>query len=321
MDGATSGIKAGTWYLTPTAFGSDGRLDLASQRRLVESAISWGVDGLTVMGVMSEPGTLTDEERAAVLGAIFEAASGRVPIVVGCSAAGAALVAVRAVQAARLGAAAIMVAAPPLLSNIDLLPKFFAAAAAQAGLPIVIQDEPAATGVTLPVSVLSDCLAAAGAHCAKIEDPPTPAKIGRLLEAHPDLTVFGGLGGVAALLEMRRGAAGTMTGFAFPEVLRAVRLGLEAGDWAGAAAIFDRFLPLIVFESQVGVGLAIRKEVLRRRGVLEAGLTRGPVRSIDATTANELDDVLARVGLRPSGAPLDLGNELEPASAAPEGRP
>ena len=314
MDAATSGIRAGTWYLTPTAFGADGRVDLASQRRLVEALVSWGVDGLTVMGVMSEPGTLTDEERAAVLEAIFDAAAGRVPIVVGCSAPGADLVAVRARQAARLGATGIMVAAPPLLRNIDLLPGFFAAAAAEAELPVVIQDEPAATGVTMPVSVLNDCLAASGARCAKVEDPPTPAKIGRLLEADPDLTVFGGLGGVAALHEMRRGAAGTMTGFAVPEVMRAVRLSLEDGGSDQAAAIFDRFLPLIVFESQVGVGLAIRKEVLRRRGVIASGLTRGPVRSIDASTANELDDVLARVGWRPSAAPLDLPGVGDPVA-------
>ena len=118
--------------------------------------------------------------------------------------------------------------------------------------------------------------------------------------------LFGGLGGVAALNEMGRGAAGTMTGFAFPEVMRAVRLGLEDGRAAHAAEVFDRFLPLITFEAQAQVGLLIRKEVLRRRGAIRHSHTRGLISHIDPATSGELDDVLARVGVRPSCEPLAL---------------
>ena len=64
----------GTWYIVPTPFDGDGGLDLASLGRLVEAAIAWGVDGLTVMGVMAEPGALTPDERAAALRAVFDAA-------------------------------------------------------------------------------------------------------------------------------------------------------------------------------------------------------------------------------------------------------
>ena len=113
-----------------------------------------------------------------------------------------------------------------------------------------MQDEPAASGVNLPVSVLLAALDACNSTVVKLEDPPTPPKIARLLAARPDLTVFGGLGGVSAHSEMLRGAAGTMTGFAFPEILRAIRLAFEADDRAAAAAIFDRFLPYIAFEGQ-----------------------------------------------------------------------
>jgi hypothetical protein len=126
---ASSAVRPGTWYLVPTTFDADGAVDFVSQKRLVDAAIAWGVDGLTVMGVMSEPGTLTDPERHQILRAIFDAAAGRVPIVVGCSAAGPALVAERVCQARDLGAVAAMVAAPPLLRNVDLLPRFFKAAA------------------------------------------------------------------------------------------------------------------------------------------------------------------------------------------------
>ena len=171
---------------------------------------------------------------------------------------------------------------------------------------MIVQDEPAATGVTMPVSALLAALDACGADTVKLEDPPTPPKITKLLDRRPGLTVFGGLGGVSAYSELRRGAAGTMTGFAFPEILRAIRLAAEAGDWAGAARINDAYLPCIAFEGQLKVGLGIRKEVLRRRGVLTTARTRALSPRPDQATLDDLDDVLARVGLVPAPEALAL---------------
>jgi 4-hydroxy-tetrahydrodipicolinate synthase len=300
---ATSAGLRGTWYILPTPFAEDGSLDTTSLGRLVDAAIGWGVDGLTAMGVMGEPAALTADERATALRTVRDVAQGRVPVAVGCSGAGPTSVRTLIGQARELRAAAAMVAAPPLLRNIDLLPAFYADAA-RAGLPLIIQDEPAATGVVIPTSTLLACVEASGAGVVKLEDPPTPPKISRLLAARPDLAVFGGLGGVSALYELRRGACGTMTGFAFPEILRQVRVSLEDGDRAGAARWFDRYLPLIQFESQPVVGLAIRKEVLRRRGVLASSRTRGLTPVIDAATAAELDEILERVGIKPDPGPF-----------------
>ena len=289
---------SGTWYILPTPFAEDGALDHASLRRLVEAAIDWGVDGLAAMGVMAEPTTLTAEERETALRTIFDAAAGRAPVIVGCSSTSQGQSSLLIARARELGAMAAMVAAPPLLRNVDLLPGFFAGLA-KAGLPVVIQDEPAATGVLVPVSVLVDCAEASGSNTVKLEDPPTPPKIARLLERRPGLSVFGGLGGVAALSELRRGACGTMTGFAYPEILRAVRVALTAGQDRAAAILFDRYLPLIQFEAQPVIGLAVRKEVLRRRGAIASNLTRGLVPRLDRATAAELTDVLDRLGMVP----------------------
>ncbi len=134
----------------------------------------------------------------------------------------------------------------------------------------------------------------------KIEDPPTPPKIGRLLAGDPELDVFGGLGGVSALGELRRGACGTMTGFAYPEILRAdPRTQSRRPACAPRRLLFDRYLPLIQFEAQQVVGLAIRKEVLRRRGVFATHRTRGLAPTLDPTTLEELDDLLDRLGIAP----------------------
>ena len=97
-----------------------------------------------------------------------------------------------------------------------------------------------------------------------------------------------------------------MTGFAFPEILAAIRRSVEAKDVDAAARTFDRYLPLIQFEAQPVVGLAIRKELLRRRGVIATGRTRGLVPAIDHTTAEELDDLLARLGVEPGPERMEV---------------
>jgi 4-hydroxy-tetrahydrodipicolinate synthase len=80
--------------------------------------------------------------------------------------------------------------------------------------------------------------------------------------------------------------------------------GVERGVLLAAGHLFDRYLPLIQFESQPIIGLGIRKEVLRRRGALATGRTRGLAPTIDLATAAELDDILARLGIVPDIAPF-----------------
>ena len=295
---------AGTWYVLPTTFAPDGALDLSSQRALTQAVLEWGANGLTVLGVMGEASTLTTDERAAVIRAVAAAAPG-VPLAVGASSSARHTTVALGRQAADCGASAIMVSAPPLLRNADLLPAFFAGVASQCDLPVIVQDEPGATGTLIPVSVLAECLTAARSPVVKLEDPPTAPKISALLRRTPDASVFGGLGGAAAYFELSRGAVGTMTGFSYPEVLRQIRLRLAAKDAAAAYALFARYLPLITFEAQPGVGLGIRKELLRRRGVIAAATAR----IADAPAARliaELDEVLDALRIKPSEKPLVL---------------
>ena len=88
------------------------------------------------------------------------------------------------------------------------------------------------------------------------------------------------------------GATGAMTGFAYPEILvRIVKL-FRAGQVDEAAEVFYRSVPLMRFEFQEGIGMAIRKEVLHRRGALTSPATRAPGAALDATTRQALDRVL-----------------------------
>jgi 4-hydroxy-tetrahydrodipicolinate synthase len=136
------------------------------------------------------------------------------------------------------------------------------------------------------------------ARTIKLEDPPTPFKTSRILEQTSglDVRIFGGLGGVFLLEELMAGATGAMTGFAYPEILvRIVKL-FRAGQLDEAAEVFYRSVPLMRFEFQEGIGMAIRKEVLHRRGALASPTTRPPAAALDGTTRLALDRVLKWTG-------------------------
>jgi 4-hydroxy-tetrahydrodipicolinate synthase len=88
--------------------------------------------------------------------------------------------------------------------------------------------------------------------------------------------LFGGLGGVGLLEELAAGSAGAMTGFSHPGVLAAVLRAYREGGFDAARDAFAPWLPLANFEGQLRVGLSIRKEILRRRGVIDSGRVRPP---------------------------------------------
>ena len=141
----------------------------------------------------------------------------------------------------------------------------------------------------------------------KLEDPPSPSKITQLRKlCNGWVQLYGGLGGVYFYEELLRGADGTMTGFAFPEILVGIYNTFRAGQRAEAAALFDRHASLIRYEAQQGVGLAIRKEILRRRGAIRCAGVRSPGSVLDEVTARELDGVLERMGIEAGPASMRL---------------
>jgi 4-hydroxy-tetrahydrodipicolinate synthase len=126
----------------------------------------------------------------------------------------------------------------------------------------------------------------------KSETPRTSVAIAHLVP-RVDVPVFGGLGGVGLLDELAAGSAGAMTGFSHPAALAAVLLAHRDGDFAAARKAWAPWLPLANFEGQLRVGLAIRKEILRRRRVIAYGGVRRPAMSMPETLAPLLDHHLA----------------------------
>jgi 4-hydroxy-tetrahydrodipicolinate synthase len=163
------------------------------------------------------------------------------------------------------------------------------------GTGILVQDYPVVSGVTVSdeqvVAIVSACPFIVG---VKSETPPTSVAIAHLAP-RLDVPVFGGLGGVGLLDELAAGSAGAMTGFSHPAALAAVLRAYRDGGFEAAREVWAPWLPLANFEGQLRVGLAIRKELLRRRGVIACGRVRRPALPLPATLVPLLEKHLATV--------------------------
>lgn len=288
----------GVFTICPTPFDDALRVDADSIRTMVDFLLETGVTGLAILGFLGELHKLSNDERRLVLDTFVKHTNGRVPVWVGVRAHGVAGAIEQAREAQELGASAVF-AAPLDNASDALLFDYYKAVADAVKIPVVIHDFPDSFGTEIRPEVVARLGREGGVHMIKMEEPPVGQKISRIRELVPDadMAIFGGLGGVYFLEELQRGAVGTMTGFAFPEILVAIYERYASGDHAGAAAIFDRYCPLIRYEFQPKIGLALRKYVYQRRGAIKSHARRAPGMRIDPVTAAELEATVARVGL------------------------
>ena len=232
----------GVFSVLPTPFLEDGSLDLESLNNVVELYIGAGVNGLTALGVTSEVARLTESERDTVLRTVIAQVRGRVPVVAGTSAEGQRLCLEYSRAAKSAGAAAVMVSPPRMPKlNSDAVVKHYQALAAAVDVPSVIQDYPPVPATPWSLAPLARIAREVpSARTIKLEDPPTPFKTARILQHAEGMTIhiLGGLGGVFLLEELLAGAAGVMTGFAYPEILVEVMEAFRAGDPGRAAHLF-----------------------------------------------------------------------------------
>ncbi len=294
-------VLQGVFSVLPTPFLDNGDLDMDSMGRVIDLFVAAGVNGVTALGVTGEVARLTDVERQTVLDAVMKHVKGRAAVVVGTTADGLRTCIEYTRNAKAAGASAVMISPPRMAKlNSEAVVRHFAAVADAVDIELVVQDFPPITGFTMEPSLLARIAREIPrARTIKLEDPPTPFKTSRILELTKDIEIriFGGLGGVFLLEELMAGATGAMTGFAYPEILVEIVKAFRAGQIDKAADVFYRAVPLMRFEFQQGIGMAIRKEVLRRRGALASSAIRAPGAKLDAATTAALDRVLAWANL------------------------
>jgi 4-hydroxy-tetrahydrodipicolinate synthase len=287
----------GVFTIMPTPFTATGELDRASLDRLVDFQLECGVYGLAILGFLGEAHKLASAERRGVIETVVARVRGRIPVWVGIRALGTIGAIEQAHEAEALGAQGLFAAPIGGLADAALF-EYYRALAASVRLPVYIHDFPDALGAEIPAELVARCVREGGVAGIKLEEPPVGIKLSRIRElAGAQCRIFGGLGGTYFLEELERGANGTMTGFAFPEILVRIYQAYAAGDHAAAARVFDHYCPLIRYEFQPKVGLALRKHTYMRRGAIASDHIRPPGPRLDPITRGELERTVRRVGL------------------------
>ena len=275
----------GVYIIAVTPFAEDGALDLASTDRLVDAYLETGVTGITILGIMGEATKLTAEESRIFAQRVIHRVAGRVPVVVGASSPGFAPMRELTVCVMDMGAAGVMVAPPSSLRTDDQIYSYFEMVGETLGssVPFVLQDHPVSTGVQMTTSVILRIIKAVpSCVMVKHEDCPGLAKLSAIRassqrgDTRRVSILTGNGGGLFLTEELTRGADGAMTGFAYPEMMVDVCSAHAGGDVARAHDLFDAYLPLARYEQQPGIGLAVRKYIIAKRGMIASAALRKP---------------------------------------------
>ena len=293
---------AGVYVIAATPFHPDGRIDDSSADRLTDFYLSAGASGITALGVMGEAPKLDAQESIGLVRRIVRRAA-KVPVVVGVTSPGFAPMRALARASMEAGAAGVMIAPPNTLRTDDQIVAYYGHAREAIGddVPFAVQDYPLGFSVVMTPQVLGR-IVTENPSCVmlKLEDWPGLEKISavRALERSGrmrQVSILTGNGGIFLDFELERGANGAMTGYAFPDMLtELVRLS-AAGERDRAHDLFDAHLPLMRYEQQPGVGLAVRKYILKQRGVLASDAQRKPAAALSPSGQAEVDYLLARL--------------------------
>ena len=291
----------GVWPVVPTVFTETGDLDLEGQRRVLDCMVAQGSDGLCILANYSEQFLISDEDSETLARTCLEHVAGRLPVIVAASHFSTRIVVGRCLRAAELGAAMVMLM-PPYhgtgLRGTEAQTYEQFARAAEAGLPIMVQDAPL-SGVELSVAFLARLAREiAGVAYFKIETPQAAGKLRALIRAGGDAIEgpFDGEEAITLMADLDAGATGTMPSALLPDLLKPVVDAHREGRREEAAAAYARVLPLINYENRQ-CGLRASKAAMKAGGVIRSDHVRAPLAPLEP-------EVLA--GLLELARPLDL---------------
>ena len=302
IDEQTSGV----YVISITPFAEDGSIDFKSVDSLVEFFLEKGVTGITILGMMGEANKLSANESREFVKHILKRVNGRVPVIAGVTDAGLANLVNLSRFSMDEGCAGVMVAPATGLNTDQKLYDYYAQVIEHLGsnIPLCYQDYPQSTGVSLSVECFNRMISDfPQLVMLKHEDCPGLEKLTKVRDSAEKqglrrVSVLTGNGGLYLPQELHRGADGAMTGFAYPEMLTEV-VSLHANaETEHAEDLYDAYLPLVRYEQQPGYGLAVRKEILRRRGAVTCALSRAPGPVLSRKGHEELDHLTARLDSR-----------------------
>jgi 2-keto-3-deoxy-L-arabinonate dehydratase len=291
---------SGVAPIAPTPFDEHDEVDYAGQARIIDFMLDAGVDAICILANYSEQFSLTDDERERLTTMILDHVAGRVPVIVTTSHYSRKVAAERSRRAQQAGAAMVMLMPPYHGATIrpdesDIV-AFFAGVADAIDVPIMIQDAPV-SGVTLSAAFLARLARDIDlVQYAKVEVPGAAAKLRELVAQAGDALPgpFDGEESITLLPDLDAGATATMPSALQPDLLRAIVQRYHAGDRAGAVALYERSLPLILFENRQ-CGLRACKALLHEGGIIGSERTRPPLPALHPATRAGLVELARRL--------------------------
>lgn len=308
----------GVIAIATTPFDDKNHIDYDSVDRLADYYLESGVSGVTILGVMGEAHKLNIEEQKSLIKRYNEKLKNQVPVIVGVSNPGIDNVELLSKFSMDAGASGVMVSGNNGLKNDDQIKSYFNQVLERTGdIPICLQDYPPTTNVYFSESVINNLIKEhSSIQMFKHEDCPGHNKLTRLIKYREEnikrkYTIFVGNGGLYVPQELRRGADGIMTGFAFIEMLVNLFDLFNNDSKETSEDLFDQYLPLIRHEQQFGIGLALRKLVLQKRGIIKFSKVRAPGPILTKEDTEEINHLLRRLKLKliEKGFPVPDGIE------------
>ena len=298
----------GIFPVVPTPFTERGELDLASQKRCVDFMIDAGSDGLCILANFSEQFLLADDERELLTRTILEHVAGRVPVIVTTTHFSTEVCAARSRRAQDMGAAMLMVM-PPYHGATFRVPEpkifeFYARLSDAVGIPIMIQDAPAAGTPLSPAFLARMATEIEQVSYFKIETAGAAAKLRELIRLGGDAIEgpWDGEEAITLLPDLDAGATGSMTGGGYPDGIRPIIMDHLAGRREQAFARYQQWLPLINYENRQA-GLLACKALMKEGGVIDCEAPRHPLPAMHPDTraglietARRLDPLVLRWG-------------------------
>lgn len=287
--GNASAKFRGVIPILPTPFDDRGAVDEASFRRVVDKAVDDGANGLAMFGLASEYAKLADHERIRLTEVLIEQAARRVPVIISITHHSAEVAVTQAKQAEELGANAVMVLPPFLLSpGIDAVKTHVRAVAKSVSVPVIVQYAPAQTGIALrPIDwqeIRNDC---ANVQFVKVDASPSGPLVSQINAV--GLSTMVGYMGLHLPDDFRRDTCAVMPTVSLgPAFLRLWSL-LET-DMDTAVNFHRELLPLLNFMMQsVELLVTVEKIFLVRAGVIGAGYCRSPRWRLDDLQMRDIE--------------------------------
>jgi 4-hydroxy-tetrahydrodipicolinate synthase len=286
---------AGTALITP--FTRTGEVDEAAMRRLVRRQIDAGIHFVSPCGTTGETPTLTDEERAALVGLVVAEAAGRVPVLAGAGGYNTAEVCALAREFEKIGVDGLLSVAPYYNKPTqEGLYQHYRAIAESTSLPIVLYNVPGRTGVNIEVSTLVRLAQIPNIVGVKEASGNMPQMCEICRAVPPEFLVICGDDPLTLPL-MAVGGRGVISVASneVPGEMAKMVEAAEANDFAAARAIHRQLMPLLTVNFVEANPIPV-KAAMAAMGLIEEAY-RLPLVAPKAESKDRILKVLKELGL------------------------